>query len=112
VSADESASALSATIRDLTAGLEPRLSLPRGALAGAAARVTVDDRFVGDGYGLPTAASREALVVAARSEGLFLDTTYTAKALAGLIARQRAGEFAQAATVVFWHTGGQVGLFS
>jgi 1-aminocyclopropane-1-carboxylate deaminase/D-cysteine desulfhydrase-like pyridoxal-dependent ACC family enzyme len=31
--------------------------------------------------------------------------------MAALIARARAGEF-DGATVLFWHTGGQVGLFA
>jgi 1-aminocyclopropane-1-carboxylate deaminase/D-cysteine desulfhydrase-like pyridoxal-dependent ACC family enzyme len=31
---------------------------------------------------------------------------YTAKAMAGLIARIRAGEFGRDDTVLFWHTGG------
>ena len=48
--------------------------------------IEVDDRFVGDGYGMPTDASREAIELAARTEAIFLDPTYTAKAMAGLIA--------------------------
>jgi 1-aminocyclopropane-1-carboxylate deaminase/D-cysteine desulfhydrase-like pyridoxal-dependent ACC family enzyme len=46
----------------------------------------------------------------ARREALFLDPTYTAKAMAGLIARMRAHQLQ--GTVLFWHTGGQVGLFA
>jgi 1-aminocyclopropane-1-carboxylate deaminase/D-cysteine desulfhydrase-like pyridoxal-dependent ACC family enzyme len=42
---------------------------------------------------------------------VFLDPTYTAKAMAGLIARVRRGEFDDDETVLFWHTGGQVGIF-
>jgi 1-aminocyclopropane-1-carboxylate deaminase/D-cysteine desulfhydrase-like pyridoxal-dependent ACC family enzyme len=72
----------------------------------------VDDRFVGEGYGVPTDASQNAIELAARSEALFLDPTYTAKAMAGFIARARAGEFPKGTTVLFWHTGGQVGLFA
>ena len=52
------------------------------------------------------------MTLAARTEALFVDSTYTAKALAGLIARLRAGEFAHSPTVLFWHTGGQVGVFA
>jgi 1-aminocyclopropane-1-carboxylate deaminase/D-cysteine desulfhydrase-like pyridoxal-dependent ACC family enzyme len=72
----------------------------------------VDDGFVGEGYGKPTAASREAIEVLARNEAIFLDPTYTAKAMAGLLARARHGEFTDGSTVLFWHTGGQVGLFA
>jgi 1-aminocyclopropane-1-carboxylate deaminase/D-cysteine desulfhydrase-like pyridoxal-dependent ACC family enzyme len=43
---------------------------------------------------------------------LFVDHTYTAKAAAALIARVRDGRFASDETVLFWHTGGQVGLFA
>jgi 1-aminocyclopropane-1-carboxylate deaminase/D-cysteine desulfhydrase-like pyridoxal-dependent ACC family enzyme len=72
----------------------------------------VDDRFVGGGYGIPTPESHEAIELLARTEALFLDPTYTAKAMAGLIARVRAREFREDQTVLFWHTGGQVGLFA
>jgi len=48
----------------------------------------------------------------ARSEALFLDPTYTGKAMAGLIARIRRREFDKGETVLFWHTGGQVALFA
>ena len=74
--------------------------------------IEVDDRFVGDGYGIPTDESREAIELAARTEAIFLDPTYTAKAMAGLIAYVRQQKFKENQTVLFWHTGGQVGLFS
>jgi len=41
-----------------------------------------------------------------------LDPVYTAKAMAGLIKHVREGRFAAGETVLFWHTGGQVGLFA
>ena len=109
VSADEGSAALERDIRAILAGLGPLIGVDGKLLE--AAPVEVDDRFAGEGYGVPTAASREALGVAARTEALFLDHTYTAKAMAGLIARVRAGEFRPDDTVLFWHTGGQVGLF-
>jgi 1-aminocyclopropane-1-carboxylate deaminase/D-cysteine desulfhydrase-like pyridoxal-dependent ACC family enzyme len=56
--------------------------------------------------------SREAIELTARSEALFLDPTYTAKAMAGLISRVRRQAFDKDATVLFWHTGGQVALFA
>ena len=74
--------------------------------------VVVDDRFVGGGYGVPTADSTQAIARCARTEAIFLDPTYTAKAMAGLIARYTTGDFASAQTVLFWHTGGQVALFA
>src|SRR5436853_503640 len=72
----------------------------------------IDVGLVGAGYGMPTAASREGIALMARHDAIFLDPTYTAKAMAGLIARVRRGEFDTARTVLFWHTGGQVGLFA
>jgi D-cysteine desulfhydrase/L-cysteate sulfo-lyase len=107
ISADDPAPAIAGTIRGILDGVEALLDAP-GAFAGAA--IDVDDRFVGDGYGLPTPASTEAVELAARSEALFLDPTYTAKAMAGLLARLRAGTLT--GTILFWHTGGQVGLFA
>jgi 1-aminocyclopropane-1-carboxylate deaminase/D-cysteine desulfhydrase-like pyridoxal-dependent ACC family enzyme len=74
--------------------------------------IEVDDRFVGGGYGIPSDESSEAVQLVARTEAIFLDPTYTAKAMAGLIAYVRKGEFIENQSVVFWHTGGQVGLFA
>ena len=61
---------------------------------------------------MPSAASREAVDLLARHEAMFVDHTYTAKALAGLIHHVRRGTFADNQAVLFWHTGGQVGLFA
>jgi L-cysteate sulfo-lyase len=77
----------------------------------ADASIEVDDGFVGGGYGVPTPPSGEAIALCARQEALFLDPTYTAKGMAGLIARARAGALGSG-TTLFWHTGGQVGLFA
>ena len=76
------------------------------------ARVEVDGSFAGPGYGIPTVASSEALELAARTEALFLDPTYTAKAMAALVAYVRHGAFDASDTILFWHTGGQVALFA
>ncbi len=111
VSADDPAPAVGGAVTGLLRGIEDRLGLDAGAL-GSDRGVEVDDGFVGDGYGVPSAASREAQSLAATSDGLFVDHWYTAKALAGLIARARRGEFEDGRTVLFWHTGGQVGLFA
>jgi 1-aminocyclopropane-1-carboxylate deaminase/D-cysteine desulfhydrase-like pyridoxal-dependent ACC family enzyme len=110
ISADESSQSLEIVIRTLLSGLASLLAVDADRFAGAP--VVVDDAFVGEGYGVPTDASREALLLSVRSEGLFLDHTYTAKAMAGLIAGVRAGAFLDTETVLFWHTGGQVGLFA
>ncbi len=111
ISADEPSSALAATVRGIVESLAERLGGSRAAV-GADRDVEVDDGFVGEGYGMPTEASREALTLVARHEGIVLDPVYTAKAMAGLIDRIRRGGFSAADTVLFWHTGGQAGLFA
>lgn len=110
VSADESSVVLERDVRVLLGGLAELLGFASDRFASV--RVVVDDGFVGAGYGMPTAASREAIELTARTEALFLDPTYTAKAMAGLIVRVRRREFDKDATVLFWHTGGQVALFA
>jgi D-cysteine desulfhydrase family pyridoxal phosphate-dependent enzyme len=65
---------------------------------------------VGEGYGRPTEATREALGLAARHAGLVLDPVYTGKAFAGLVADARAGRLDSGEPVVFIHTGGMPGL--
>jgi len=114
ISADDSVATLTSGIRHLLSGLAELVDPAGGPHARALADATleIDDGLVGDGYGVPTPASLEAATLLARTEALFLDQTYTAKAMAGLIARVRAGAFAVTDTVLFWHTGGQVGVFA
>ena len=109
ISADDSAASLEATIAQIVDGIGALIDV--GNASGRPA-IQVDDSFVGDGYGIPTAASREAIELAARCEAIFLDPTYTAKAMAGLVARVRAGTVSDGETILFWHTGGQVALFA
>jgi D-cysteine desulfhydrase len=111
VSADDPAASLATSVREIVVGLGGLLGGDGEALARHCA-IEVDDRFVGDGYGVPSDASREAQQLAARTEALFVDHTYTAKAFAGLVALLREGRFRDAESVLFWHTGGQVGLFA
>jgi L-cysteate sulfo-lyase len=110
ISADDSAASLQAEVRAIVSGLADLMHVDPSSLSKAT--IEVDDRFVGDGYGIPTEASTEAIELAARTEALFLDPTYTAKAMAGLIAYVRQQRFKAGQTVLFWHTGGQVGLFA
>lgn len=73
--------------------------------------VTVNSDYVGEGYGLPTDGTLEALRLLAELEGILLDPVYTGKAMAGLIDLVRKGHFSQGENVVFIHTGGMAGLF-
>lgn len=111
VSADEPADRLRGLVKDLVQGMAHMLGA-KSATIGLDRDIEVDDTQVGDGYGVPTAASAEAMELVARREGILLDPVYTAKAMAGLIARVRSGEFHEGQTILFWHTGGQVGYFA
>ena len=104
VSADDPADSIVSTVRRIVRGIDGLADFDRP--------IEVDDTQVGAGYGLATAASRDAQELAARTEALFVDHTYTAKALGALIGYVRAGRFRSDETVLFWHTGGQVGLFA
>lgn len=75
------------------------------------ADVLVDDRWVGDGYGVPTDGMVEALRLLAATEGILLDPVYSGKGFAGLLGNIAEGRFAAEDNVVFVHTGGSVGLF-
>lgn len=110
VSADDPSGAIREKVLPIIAGAEEMLGLSPGTL-GAAARFELDDTFVGAGYGEPTDASREAQQLLARTEAVFVDHYYTAKALAALIAYVRDGRLARDRKILFWHTGGQVTIF-
>ncbi len=66
----------------------------------------IDRSQVGAGYATLTEPVRAALRVTARSEGVFLDPTYTGRAMAALLAGSVHGR------VIFLHTGGLPGLFA
>ena len=111
VSADEPADELRGLVHNVLEGMTGLLGA-KSATIGLDREIEVDDTQVGDGYGVPTAAATEAMELVARREGILLDPVYTAKAMAGLIARVRTGEFHEGQTILFWHTGGQVGYFA
>jgi D-cysteine desulfhydrase family pyridoxal phosphate-dependent enzyme len=73
--------------------------------------VIVNEAYLGSGYGVITPAARDAIVLVARLEGIFLDQVYTGKTMAGLIDLVRGGQIARGSTVIFWHTGGTPGIF-
>jgi D-cysteine desulfhydrase family pyridoxal phosphate-dependent enzyme len=83
-----------------------------GVEAVPAGRVHLDDGWIGDGYGLPTAAMVEAVRLVARTEGVLLDPVYSGKAMAGLVADCRADAERPGGPTVFVHTGGAPGLFA
>ena len=76
------------------------------------ADVVVDGDFVGEAYGIPTAACREAIRLVARTEGIVLDPVYSGKAMSALVAHVRAGHYSADDSVVFLHTGGGPSIFA
>jgi D-cysteine desulfhydrase len=74
--------------------------------------VRVEDGYLGPGFGTPSPEGDAALRLALTTEGLVLDQTYTAKALAGLIGLIRNGRIRAQSTVLFVHTGGEPALYA
>jgi len=103
--ADALASRVAAQLDEAAQRLELDAPIPEAA-------IEILDDYIGPGYGAPTDAMREAVLLAARSEGIILDPVYTGKAMAGLIDLVRSGRFAEDDVVVLLHTGGVPGLFA
>jgi L-cysteate sulfo-lyase len=76
----------------------------------ATARLRLDLAQVGDGYSHLNPAVRDAVTLAARTEGLVLDPVYTGRALAGLRAAVTARAIRPGERTVLMHTGGLPGL--
>jgi D-cysteine desulfhydrase family pyridoxal phosphate-dependent enzyme len=81
-------------------------------LPAPAGEVRVDRDRIGGGYGVATRECRDAVELAARTEGMVLDPVYTGKAMAGLVAARREGRLDPSARTVFLHTGGMPALFA
>jgi L-cysteate sulfo-lyase len=76
------------------------------------ANVEVVAGHAGPAYGVPHAATIEALKLAGRLEALALDPVYSGKGLAGLLALIRDGRWRRGDNVIFLHTGGTPSLFA
>lgn len=111
VAADGPTAQIQAQIRTNIEGIASLLGLDAAAVQRGTA-IEIDDHFVGEGYAIPTEASREAIELTARTEVIFLDPVYTGKAMSALVAYVRQQKLTAKQTVLFWHTGGQVGLFA
>ena len=68
ISADDPSAAIDGRSGESSAASRSSLGCARGPLTGAP--IDVDDRFVGDGYGIPTPQSTEAIELSARREAL------------------------------------------
>jgi 1-aminocyclopropane-1-carboxylate deaminase/D-cysteine desulfhydrase-like pyridoxal-dependent ACC family enzyme len=74
--------------------------------------VEIDDRWLGDDYGVPTRAGEEGIRWAALHGGWVLDRTYTGKGFAGLLGNAATGRWRAGDEVVFVHTGGLPAVFA
>jgi 1-aminocyclopropane-1-carboxylate deaminase/D-cysteine desulfhydrase-like pyridoxal-dependent ACC family enzyme len=108
VSPDDPSASIRGTISGITAAMFRRLGAPDGP---DGSEIFVDDRYIGEGYGIPSEASLEAAELFSRAEGILLDPVYTGKSASAVLDYCRRGEFPPSANVLFWHTGGLVALF-
>lgn len=72
--------------------------------------VIVFDDYLGEGYGILTRGTTDAIGLVAREGGILLDPVYTGKAMSGLLDLAGQGYFGDR-EVVFLHTGGTPALF-
>lgn len=74
--------------------------------------VIVDDSVLKPGYGQLNQSVMDAILSAARLEGLLLDPVYSGRTMAGLFALVAAGTIRPGESVLFIHTGGLPSLFA
>ena len=74
--------------------------------------IHVNADYLGAGYAVLGEPEREAIRLAAQTEGLLLDPVYTGRAFAGMMDLIRKGTIRHDETVLFWHTGGTPALFA
>lgn len=109
ISVDKDAPTLRRTVFDLALLAAAHYAVP---LDIAPDDIDVNADYTGAGYAVMGAPEREAIRLAATTEGLVLDPVYTGRAMAGLIDLIRRGAFARDETILFWHTGGAPALFA
>jgi D-cysteine desulfhydrase len=81
-------------------------------LTAAQTAIELVEGYIGDGYAIPTPQSIDVLKRVARSEGILLDPTYTAKAMVGFLDWINGGRIRPGAAPIFIHTGGIFGLMA
>jgi len=69
--------------------------------------IILDDRYHAGIYGIPDAATLDAMHLVARLEGMITDPVYEGKSMAGLIDLVRRREIPASSTVLYAHLGGQ-----
>jgi 1-aminocyclopropane-1-carboxylate deaminase len=75
-----------------------------------AADVELDERYHAGVYGIPDAATLDAMRLAARTEGMITDPVYEGKSMAAMVDLVARGELGKDSTVLFAHLGGQPAL--
>nr|WP_239591573.1 pyridoxal-phosphate dependent enzyme [Mycolicibacterium tusciae] len=95
-----------ARIEEMSAAAADLLRIPVNSVA----RVCVVDGYIGPGYGIASPAGQAATSLVARTEGIFLDPIFGAKAMAALIDAARGGRVT--GPVIFLVTGGAPTLFA
>ncbi|MGB8646349.1 MAG: D-cysteine desulfhydrase family protein [Anaerolineae bacterium] len=72
----------------------------------------IEQTYVGERYGVPSAQGLAAIRTLAQTEGIFLDPIYTGKAFAGMLDLVSQGQLGRDEPVIFLHTGGIPALFA
>lgn len=74
--------------------------------------ISIFDQYYGGEYAVPTKDGIAAIKLLGKTEGLLIDPVYTGKAMAGMIDLLKKGQFDDAETILFFHTGGFPAIFA
>jgi L-cysteate sulfo-lyase len=75
-------------------------------------RINIESDYSGGAYGVADRSTFDAIMLAARLEGLLVDPVYSGKGLAGLSGLVRQGRIARDAQILFLHTGGSPAIYA
>jgi 1-aminocyclopropane-1-carboxylate deaminase/D-cysteine desulfhydrase-like pyridoxal-dependent ACC family enzyme len=105
ISASQSADKQSSRVYELASSTARKLGIEVDQ-----SMILIDDKFIGQGYAIPSEKGKTAVKIFASMEGLLLDQVYTGKAAAALLCYARKKIF-NGYNVLFVHTGGNSGLY-
>ena len=88
---------------DKMAAMIARLDWRARGIGGIRSRISLRHEFLGEGYAFATEAARDAIGIGSDEFGLTLETTYSGKAMAALLADRGAGRL-DGRRVLFWQT--------
>jgi 1-aminocyclopropane-1-carboxylate deaminase/D-cysteine desulfhydrase-like pyridoxal-dependent ACC family enzyme len=74
--------------------------------------IEIHDEFVGSGYGDPTEACLDAILLMAQTEGILLDPVYSGKMASGFLAHNATGRWSPGQQILLLHSGGVPALFA